>query len=328
MTSLSNLAVRAALCAGLISAPAYAHITFENATATIGGTWKAIIRIPHGCDGSATRGIKINLPEGVFNAKPMPKAGWVIAMTRAPYGKSYNEHGATITEGARDISWSGGHISDSEYDEFIFVASISADLTAPQKLIFPTEQICDKGHILWNASPEQKSATPAPVLQLIGDTSKTETVIKSGDLLIMQAWSRATPNGAPVAGGYLRITNTGSSPDHLLGGSTPAGTSIEVHEMSMKDGIMTMRPIDGGLEIGAGASVELKPGGNHLMIMGLKSALREGDHVPITLTFEKAGAVTLDLIVRAMNAQNAGETPMDHDHMNHLEHMNHMEHMH
>lgn len=315
MTTSSLSPLRIGLLLSLLCAPAHAHITFENANAKIGGTWKAVLRLPHGCDGSATHTLKVTLPDGIYNAKPMPKAGWTLTTSRAPYGKTYMDHGHPLSEGVRSITWSGGHIDTNEYDEFIFIASVSPDLAPNQKLIFPTEQICDKSAIAWSAAPNEKSQTPAPVLTLIGQDNPPSDLINVGNLAITQAWSRATPNGAPVAGGYLRISNNGTSPDRLLSGTTPMGTSVEVHEMAMKDGIMTMRPLAGGLEIAAGASVELKPGGYHLMIMGLKSALREGDHLPLTLTFEKAGQVTLDLNVRAMNAQNTGEPP--HDHMDH-----------
>jgi copper(I)-binding protein len=327
--------VYATLCAGLMCAPlstsAQAHISFENATAKIGGAWKAIVRVPHGCDGAATQSISITLPDGVFNAKPQPKAGLHLTTQLAPYDKVYWDHGEKITAGAKTLTWSGGSIGDDQYDEFVFVASISPDLQPNQKLVFPTVQSCTKGQINWSALPDEKSATPAPTLTLIASSSLPES--KIGALVLQQGWSRATPNGAPVAGGYLRITNNGSSTDRLLGGTTPAGTAIQVHEMTMKDGVMMMREIVGGLEIAAGSSVELKPGGNHLMIIGLKQNLREGDHLPITLMFEKAGKVDFDLSVRAMNAQNAGSDQhsehMEHmDHMDHMDHMQHMDHMH
>src|SRR5690606_26613858 len=88
---------------------------------------------------------------------------------------------------------------------------------------------------------------------------------KFGDLEIGHPWSRATPHGAQVAGGYMTITNQGSSADRLVSVSSDISDKAEIHEMAVKDGVMTMRPVEGGLEIPAGATIELKPGGYHLM---------------------------------------------------------------
>jgi periplasmic copper chaperone A len=126
---------------------------------------------------------------------------------------------------------------------------------------------------------------------------------KAGDLVITQAWSRATPGGAKVAGGYLTIENKGSAPDRLVGGSADVAGKFEVHEMAIKDGVMTMRPLDKGLTIEPGKTVKLAPGGYHLMLMDLKGPLKQGDKVPLTLEFEKAGKVKLSLDVQGAGAQ-------------------------
>jgi copper(I)-binding protein len=127
--------------------------------------------------------------------------------------------------------------------------------------------------------------------------------VKAGDLVITQAWSRATPGGAKVAGGYLTIENKGSAADRLIGGAVDVAARVEVHEMSMKDGIMIMRQLDKGLAIEPGKTVKLAPGGYHLMLMDLKSPLRQGDKLPVTLEFEKAGKVKLSLDVQGIGAQ-------------------------
>jgi copper(I)-binding protein len=127
--------------------------------------------------------------------------------------------------------------------------------------------------------------------------------VKAGDLVITQAWSRATPGGAKIGGGYLTIENKGSTPDRLIGGSGDVASKIEVHEMSMKNGVMTMRPLDNGLTIEPGKTVKLAPGGFHLMLFDLKAPLKQGDKVPVTLEFEKAGKVTLSLDVQGLGAQ-------------------------
>ena len=131
---------------------------------------------------------------------------------------------------------------------------------------------------------------------------------RAGDLVIAGPWARATPKGAPVAGGYLKITNNGSAPDRLIGGSFPGAVKLEVHEMSMANGVMRMRPLAKGLEIGPGATVELKPGGYHLMFLGFKGQLKAGESVKGTLTFEKAGTVEVTYQVAPMGAPG----PMRH----------------
>jgi hypothetical protein len=127
--------------------------------------------------------------------------------------------------------------------------------------------------------------------------------VKAGDLVISQAWTRATPNGAKIGTGYLTIENKGTTADRLIGGSADVASKVEVHEMAMKNGVMTMRPLDKGLPIEPGKTVKLAPGGYHLMMMNLKSPLKKGDMLPITLKFEKAGDVKVSLAVEGIGAQ-------------------------
>ena len=144
-----------------------------------------------------------------------------------------------------------------------------------------------------------------------GAPAEGKASYRAGDLVIEQPWSRATPGGAKVAGGYVRITNKGSNPDRLVGGSFAAAGRTEVHEMSVTDGIMRMKPVDGGLAIPPGATVELKPGSYHAMFLDLRHPLKEGDTVQGTLQFEKAGSVPVTYRVLGMGAQSSG---MAHGH--------------
>jgi periplasmic copper chaperone A len=127
--------------------------------------------------------------------------------------------------------------------------------------------------------------------------------VKAGDLVITQAWSRATPGGAKIGGGYVTIENKGSASDRLIGGSAAIAGKVEVHEMAMNNGVMTMRPLDKGLTIDPGKTVKLAPGGYHLMMFDLKGPLKQGDKVPVTLEFEKAGKVNLSFDVEGIGAQ-------------------------
>jgi periplasmic copper chaperone A len=125
-----------------------------------------------------------------------------------------------------------------------------------------------------------------------------------GALQISQPWSRATPKGASVAGAYLKITNDGTAPDRLVGGSSPIAGRFEIHEMSMDNGVMRMRPVKDGLVIKPGQSVELKPGSYHVMLLDLKRPIQKGDHVKATLRFENAGSIEIEY-----NVVGVGETP-------------------
>jgi copper(I)-binding protein len=136
--------------------------------------------------------------------------------------------------------------------------------------------------------------------------------VKAGDLVISQAWSRATPGGAKIAGGYLTIENKGTAPDRLISGAGDVAGKVEIHEMAMNNGVMTMRPLDEGLAIEPGKTVKLAPGGFHLMLMDLKNPLKQGDKVPLVLVFEKAGKVNLSLDVQGVGAQAPGGAGHDH----------------
>jgi len=158
-------------------------------------------------------------------------------------------------------------------------------------------------------------ACAAALLALSGGSSQAQEV-KAGDLVIMQPWSRATPGGAKIAGGYLTIENKGTAPDRLTAASGDIAGKVEIHEMAMNNGVMTMRPLEKGLEIEPGKTVKLAPGGYHLMLMELKNPLKQGEKVPLELQFEKAGKVAVSLDVQGVGAQGpaaAGHSGGQHD---------------
>jgi copper(I)-binding protein len=126
---------------------------------------------------------------------------------------------------------------------------------------------------------------------------------KIGNLELTDRWARATPPRAPAAGGFLTITNLGDEADRLIAVSSPIAEIGEIHEMKVEDGVMTMRPLDGGLEIPPHASVTLAPGGFHFMFIDLKERPVEGDEMPVTLRFEKAGTIDTFLHVEAIGAK-------------------------
>jgi periplasmic copper chaperone A len=126
---------------------------------------------------------------------------------------------------------------------------------------------------------------------------------KAQGLLIDHPWARATPQGTTVGAGYLTVRNRGKTADRLLSAATPVAGKVEIHQMTVKDGVMTMRPVEGGIPIAPGKSVELKPGGYHLMLMDLKALLKAGENVPGSVVFEKAGKVDVEFVVEPIGAK-------------------------
>jgi hypothetical protein len=135
---------------------------------------------------------------------------------------------------------------------------------------------------------------------------------KLGALQITHPWARATPKGAQVAGGYMKIINTGTTPDRLTGGSVEIAKGFEIHEMSMDNGVMKMRELKDGLAIPAGATVEFKPGSYHIMMTNLARPLAKGERVKGSLTFEKAGKVDVEFAVQAIGGNSGGMDMKEH----------------
>jgi len=150
----------------------------------------------------------------------------------------------------------------------------------------------------------------SPVLRIVGAALLSLLLaspgkardITAGNLVITQAWSRATPGGAQVAAGYLTIENRGPVPERLLSGATSVAKRVEIHEMAMLNGIMTMRPMEEGLMIEPGKTVKFAPGGRHLMFVSLTTPLRESEQIPVLLSFELAGRVEVPFAVQGIGA--------------------------
>jgi copper(I)-binding protein len=143
------------------------------------------------------------------------------------------------------------------------------------------------------------------VVALVSPTVAADSV-KIGSLELSGLWTRATPPKAPSAGGYLTIVNTGKEADRLVAAASPMAGKADFHEMAMKDGVMTMRPLP-AIDIPAGGKVALGPDGLHIMFTALKADFKKGDMVPVTLTFEKAGKVDTALQVEGIGAKGPPE---------------------
>lgn len=131
------------------------------------------------------------------------------------------------------------------------------------------------------------------------------------ELQIEKPWARATVPGAAVGGGYLVIRNNGATGDRLLGATTPASARVEIHEMAMEKNVMRMREVK-GIDVPAKGAIEFKPGGYHLMFMELKAPLKQGEKVPVTLRFEKAGEIKADFSVEPIGASVGHSHSMKH----------------
>jgi len=137
---------------------------------------------------------------------------------------------------------------------------------------------------------------------------------KAGAITINHPWARATPSGAKVGAGYFTLTNTGTAPDRLIGATAAAADHVEVHEMSMADGVMKMRPVKDGVELKPGQTVEFKSNAFHLMLVDLKQPLQQGQRVKGTLTFEKAGKVDIEFVVEGIGGPARAAPAADHAH--------------
>lgn len=312
MQKIILAAAAAAFMTAVAPSVSLAHASFERAEAAPGASYKGVLRIPHGCEGQATHTVRVTLPDEIVGVKPMPKAGWKLTTTEGAYAQPFVNHGRTETKGVREIVWSGGELPDAHYDEFVFVSTIMKDARAGATIHVPVVQECANGRQAWVEIPkagEARPKAPAPGIRLVAaaaaqtaSATTSEQTWKLGALTIAAPWTRVTPKGAKVAGGYVRITNTGSEPDRLIGGSFDLSARVEVHEMAMDGGVMRMRELAKGLEIKPGETVELKPGGFHLMFMDMKGALEAGKPVRGRLMFEKAGTLDVTFTVAPLGA--------------------------
>jgi periplasmic copper chaperone A len=130
---------------------------------------------------------------------------------------------------------------------------------------------------------------------------------KLGSITIADPWARATPPGAQVGGGYFTIKNGGAEPDRLVSATAEIAGRSELHEMAVVGGVMKMRPLDKGVEIPAGGSVEFDPSAYHVMFVQLKKPLKKGETFSGTLTFEKAGKVDVTYVIGSIGASSADD---------------------
>ena len=162
-----------ALCGAMLlvsCGAASAHVTLETSEAPAASTYKAVLRVGHGCEGSPTLAVRVQIPDGVIAVKPMPKPGWELTTKIEPYAEPVEYFEDTLTEGVREIAWTGGKLPDAWYDEFVFRGRLP-DGEAGTTIWFPVVQECEEGVHRWIEIPaEGKSADdyeePAPGVTL------------------------------------------------------------------------------------------------------------------------------------------------------------------
>ncbi|MGU3359572.1 DUF1775 domain-containing protein [Methylobacterium sp. M6A4_1b] len=328
-----NRIPRAELFAGLAltlsATAALAHATLERKEASPNAGYRGVVQITHGCDGQPTNRVSVTIPEGVIGAKPMPKPGWTVTTEKGAYARAYPYYHGDIREGVKAITWTGGSLPDDQVDEFTFLARVSDAFPPGSTVYFPVEQDCATGQYRWREIPAAGQdahalKSPAPGVRIVAAASgpaRTEaSSVQAGGLSIETPWMRATPGGAKVAGGYVRVTNTGAQPDRLVGAAIPLAGRTSIHSMSMEGGVMKMAPVEGGLVIKPGETVELKPGGLHIMFEDLVSGPKAGETIQGTLRFERAGTVPVSFSVAPIGAMKPGapaaapSAPGNHDH--------------
>lgn len=170
---MSKVAFVVMALAALTASPAVAHVTLENRQATVGSYYKAVFAVPHGCAGSATVKLRVQVPEGVIGVKPMPKPGWTVETVKGKYAVEYQHHGSKFSEGVKEVIWSGGKLADDNYDEFVAATYLTTGLKPNTTLYFPVVQECEQGVSRWIDVPKDGHGShghgdksPAPGVKL------------------------------------------------------------------------------------------------------------------------------------------------------------------
>jgi uncharacterized protein YcnI len=160
---MKRILILAAFCAAPL---AHAHITIDPPRAAAGAYQRLAFRVGHGCEGSATTGITVQIPDGVMGAKPMPKPGWTIATGEARLATPVQSHGKTLTTRVAEIGWRGGPLPDAYYDEFVMQVKLPE---TPGRYAFKVAQVCEKGRVDWVEQPAAgaHAEAPAPVLEVL-----------------------------------------------------------------------------------------------------------------------------------------------------------------
>jgi copper(I)-binding protein len=275
MKTQTHFLLAAALASGGLAA--HAHVSLKAPQAQAGRPYDATFLVGHGCDGAATTRVAVQVPAGFTSPKPQPRAGWTTAV-----------QGNTVTWTAGKDSAIGNH----DRAEFVLAGVAPAK---PATLWFKVQQGCGAAVMDWSQVPAQGTSTagmktPAARLAVLGDA---EYAAWQQQPQAEAGWVRSSVAGQQATGAFMRLKAREAV--QLVRVTTPAAGVAEVHEMKMEGDVMQMRLVAGGIAIPAGGTLELKPGGYHVMMQELKAPLAAGTTVPLTLTFRNAGGVESQL---------------------------------
>ena len=292
-SNATKLIAASAMC--MLAAPSFSHIALEGKSAAAGSTYKAVFQVGHGCGGAATTGLSVQIPAGFQGAKPYVKAGWTVSAKLGKLAKPYDSNGKQVTEDVTVVSWTAASkdaaLQDGNLDEFVLRGKLP-DAAGP--LWFKVLQTCESGSIDWSEVPASGTSakglkSPAALLEVTSLVPVAEqTATGQQPVQVTDAWVRATVPGQKGTGAFMKITAKEGT--RLVGVSTPVAGVAEVHEMKMENDVMKMRALP-ALDLPAGKTVELKSGGNHVMLMDLKQPLAKDSTVPLTLVFKNARGV-------------------------------------
>ena len=326
--------------------PVAAHASLERPQAEVGGAYKGVLRIPHGCAGEPTLLVRISLPDEIVGVKPMPKPGWKTQTIVGPYARPFDNHGRVEKEGARVIVWSGGALEDAHVDEFVFFARVAPEAAA-KTVYLPVEQECANGRHAWTQIPAAGAdarglKSPAPRLRLVAAQGEGKPAAghnhadhdhahhdhAAHDHAAHDHAGAAAPAqaGGVYRLGALRIEQvwTRATPRSA---PVAAGFLRIVNEGREADRLIggaferagrvevhEMAHVEGvmrmrqvsGLEIAPGARVELRPGGYHLMFLDLQGGVNAGERLKGALVFEKAGRVDVTFEAAPVGASQPG----------------------
>jgi len=283
------------------TAAACAHVSLPRGGVTVGSDYDAAFRVGHACEGAkATTGLAVRLPKGFILSDAQARKGWKLDVQK--------------NAGDGEVRWTAESpqtaLPAGERAEFVLRGKVPS---TPGTLWFKVQQDCDVGRVDWAEVPATGNSTaglktPAARLDVVAQGVATVDV--------RDAWVRPSVPGQSGTGAFMKLTApTGGK---LVGISTPAAGVAEIHEMKMEGDTMRMRELPRGLDLPAGQTVELKPGGYHVMMMDLKQALTKGATVPVTLSFEDAKgrktSLDLKLPVGAPDGGDAAAPAHQHKH--------------
>lgn len=292
--------VAAAVLLAGSAAAVLAHVTLPPGGVTVGSDYDAAFRVGHACEGAkATTGLAVKLPAGFVLSEAQARKGWKLDVQKGAGG---------------EVRWTAENpqaaLPGTEKAEFVVRGKAPA---TPGTLWFKVLQTCDVGSADWAEVPASGNSTaglkrPAARLDVVAQGVATVDV--------RDGWVRQSVPGQSGTGAFMKLTSpTGTK---LVSISTPAAGVAEVHEMKMEGDTMKMRELSAGLDLPAGQTVELKPGGFHVMLMDLKGAVAKGTNVPLTLKFEDAKgvktALDVTLPVGAPAGADAGGAAHQHKH--------------